>query len=118
MNRGEARVIGQDLRVTIHARLRVGHSGEGVGLDRRMTIATVDPEIPRVDLVAKWHRLGPLLPNAGEKRGTNVDPPEGGKSTDEDDSADEGTTRKSVGAAGKNLGHALPASPLGDERSE
>ena len=57
--------LGLDHRMAIHAGPGRGHVGVGLALDPGVAVATVDPQIARVNSVAVRHRLDWLVSDIG-----------------------------------------------------
>src|SRR5712691_8709755 len=91
--------------MTCHANLGARHAGERRRFDRSVTVATVDPVVTDMMLVAEWHRLLKWHIDRG-----GVGRPEDCRSrpaatADENDEAENDDLGVDVGARRKELGH-------------
>lgn len=64
-NRFEVWTVRPDLPVTVHARVSGRQSGRGRGLDRRVTVTTINAVITHVVFVTELNRLLPFNPLTG-----------------------------------------------------
>jgi Protein of unknown function (DUF433) len=104
-HRFQNRAFGPNLRVAIHADFRAGDSRKGLGLDRSVAIAAIDPIIAHVMLMAELNRLGASdvsLGGIGRPIDLSHDPDDPGEDEDCSENTELG---KGIGAGMKNLGH-------------
>src|SRR5712692_1010266 len=95
--------------MAVHARLGRGNIREGRVFDRGMTVTAVDAQPADVMLVAERHRLLDGNLRARGVRGRIQLRPRQDQEGDDEDSAKNAQTRKSIRAVVENLGH-LPTS--------
>jgi hypothetical protein len=106
-----------NLRVTVHARLGRGDSGEAGGLDRGVTIAAVDAESGDVMLMAEWDRLRLADAGIGHKGRALHDVNDSAQCRNDEYGAENGGARKRIRAAMKDLRHSLMRSSEETRRS-
>ena len=97
--------IGPDLLVTVHAGAGRGQTGRSRGLDRRVTVSTIDAVIADVMFVAELNWLLALDPLAGIPAGTIDFRGDPQSRQQNENGAEDCGSRQVVRAVTKNLWH-------------